>query len=161
MSRHNRLTIYAASALLCAACCLPFARWTVDDAYITYRYARRLAEGRGMTFNDGEKVQGFSSPLHMLIIAGGAAAGFDPVVWGKIVGGAAAAAAVIGIIWAVEASASSLWLGLWAGACLATNTTFAMYSVLGLEDSLYVALLLWGVASLVADLRVVPDAPVR
>lgn len=33
-----------------------------DDGYITYRYARNLAEGRGLVFNEGERVLGTSAP---------------------------------------------------------------------------------------------------
>ena len=41
-----------------------------DDAYITFRYATRLANGLGLTFNPGEHVEGFSNPLWTLLIAG-------------------------------------------------------------------------------------------
>jgi hypothetical protein len=40
-----------------------------DDAYISFRYAERLLEGKGLTFNDGEKVEGFSNPLWIFILA--------------------------------------------------------------------------------------------
>jgi arabinofuranosyltransferase len=42
-----------------------------DDAYIGFRYATRLAAGEGLTFNPGERVEGFSDPLWMLLLAGG------------------------------------------------------------------------------------------
>ena len=35
----------------------------IDDAYITFRYSRNLAEGRGLVYNPGERVQGSSTPL--------------------------------------------------------------------------------------------------
>jgi len=41
-----------------------------DDAYITYRYAAHLAQGRGLVFNDGEHVNSASSLLYSLILAG-------------------------------------------------------------------------------------------
>jgi arabinofuranosyltransferase len=41
-----------------------------DDAYISFRYARNLAEGRGLVFNAGERVEGFSNPLWTLFLAG-------------------------------------------------------------------------------------------
>ncbi len=41
-----------------------------EDAYITFRFARNLAEGQGITFNPGEPgVEGFSTMLWMLILA--------------------------------------------------------------------------------------------
>ena len=40
-----------------------------DDAYITYRYAANLALGEGLVFNRGERVEGFSSLFHVLLLA--------------------------------------------------------------------------------------------
>jgi len=42
---------------------------TTDDPFITFRYAANLVAGRGPVFNPGEHVEGFSSPLHLLICA--------------------------------------------------------------------------------------------
>ena len=43
--------------------------WGTDDAYISYRYARSLASGDGLTFNPGERVEGYSNLLYVLLIA--------------------------------------------------------------------------------------------
>jgi hypothetical protein len=40
-----------------------------DDAYITLRYARNLAEGSGLTWNPGERVEGYTSFLASALIA--------------------------------------------------------------------------------------------
>ncbi|MCZ6601173.1 MAG: glycosyltransferase family 39 protein, partial [Acidobacteria bacterium] len=40
-----------------------------DDAYISYRYARNLAEGFGPVYNAGSRVEGYSIPLHVLLLA--------------------------------------------------------------------------------------------
>jgi hypothetical protein len=40
-----------------------------DDAYISYRYARNLAAGDGLTFNTGERVEGYSNLLFVLLLA--------------------------------------------------------------------------------------------
>ena len=40
-----------------------------DDALITARYARNLVEGHGPVDNPGQRVEGFSSPLHLLVVA--------------------------------------------------------------------------------------------
>lgn len=40
-----------------------------DDAYISYRYARNLASGMGLTFNPGERVEGYSNLLYVLLLA--------------------------------------------------------------------------------------------
>ena len=42
-----------------------------DDAFITFRYSRFLAEGLGPIYNSGERVEGYTNFLLMLIVAGG------------------------------------------------------------------------------------------
>lgn len=49
-----------------------------DDAYITYRYANNIAEGKGFVYNEGEKAQGTTTPLYTLVLALGAKIGFAP-----------------------------------------------------------------------------------
>ncbi len=41
----------------------------LDDAFITFRYAQHLAEGLGPVFNPGERVEGYTSFLWMLLAA--------------------------------------------------------------------------------------------
>lgn len=43
--------------------------WGSDDAYISYRYARNFVEGRGLVFNPGEQVEGYSNFLYVLLIS--------------------------------------------------------------------------------------------
>jgi arabinofuranosyltransferase len=57
--------------------------WGNDDAYISYRYARNLARGHGLVFNPGERVEGYSDFLYVLLLTpafffidGGAIYGF-------------------------------------------------------------------------------------
>jgi arabinofuranosyltransferase len=40
-----------------------------DDAYISFRYVERWVEGLGLTFNPGERVEGFSNPLWVGLLA--------------------------------------------------------------------------------------------
>lgn len=40
----------------------------VDDAYITYRYARNIAAGDGFVYNLGERVLGTTTPLYTLLL---------------------------------------------------------------------------------------------
>ena len=41
-----------------------------DDAYITYRYAVNLAQGHGLVFNQGERMDSASSLSYVLLLAG-------------------------------------------------------------------------------------------
>jgi len=45
----------------------------LDGAYITFRYALNLSQGAGYVYNPGERVQGTTTPVFTLILAGMAA----------------------------------------------------------------------------------------
>jgi hypothetical protein len=42
---------------------------TIDDAYITFRYARNLAEGLGFVYNPGQAVLGTTTPLYTVLMS--------------------------------------------------------------------------------------------
>ncbi len=43
--------------------------WGSDDAYISYRYTQNLVEDHGLVYNPGEKVEGYSNFLYILMLA--------------------------------------------------------------------------------------------
>jgi hypothetical protein len=43
--------------------------WGSDDAYITFRYAKNAADGLGAVYNPGERVEGYSNPLYVTVLA--------------------------------------------------------------------------------------------
>ena len=45
--------------------------WIVDDAYITFRTVEHFVAGRGLIWNVGERVQAYTHPLWMFVVAGG------------------------------------------------------------------------------------------
>ena len=50
-----------------------------DDAFISFQYARNLASGHGLVFNQGERVWGFTSPLQTVLLGALSALGLDTV----------------------------------------------------------------------------------
>ncbi|MFC1584436.1 hypothetical protein ACFL5V_02695 [Fibrobacterota bacterium] len=46
-----------------------FFPFIVDDVFIHFRYAENLAAGLGAVFNPGERVEGYSSPLWVLLLS--------------------------------------------------------------------------------------------
>jgi len=63
--------------------------WThnpYDDAYISFRYARNLARGKGLVFNEGEAVEGYSNFLWVLILSLFFKLGCDLPLVSKILG---------------------------------------------------------------------------
>ena len=43
--------------------------WLTDDAFISFRYARKLLQGHGLVFNPGERVEGYTNFLWVLELA--------------------------------------------------------------------------------------------
>src|SRR5436189_992982 len=57
-----------------------YAGWMDDDAFISFRYAQNLAEGNGLVFNPGERVEGYTNFLWVLLLAAGDVLGAAPDV---------------------------------------------------------------------------------
>jgi hypothetical protein len=60
---------------------------TIDDAYITFRYARNLLDGHGLVYNVGEAVLGTTTPAYAVLLSvvasplGGVEAPFPEIAW--------------------------------------------------------------------------------
>src|SRR5689334_10099421 len=63
---------------------------TIDDAYITFRYARNLVRGLGLVYNPGERIEGYTNFLWTILVAAGLKLHVAPEVTTKLLGGAAA-----------------------------------------------------------------------
>src|SRR5438552_142444 len=55
--------------------------YTLDDAFISLRYARNLAKGHGIVFNAGERVEGYTNFLWVVILAAPFLLRVDPVAF--------------------------------------------------------------------------------
>jgi arabinofuranosyltransferase len=137
---------------LAARTYLPFIS---DDALISLRYAERLLAGRGLTFTDGEAVEGYSNLLWVLAVAGGGLVHANLIDVARALGVALAVLACPAAAWVAPAS----WRGLVplaaAVGTLALSHGLALWAIGGLEQPLQIALLAWGLA-LAASLD---DAP--
>ena len=61
--------------------------WTLDDAFITFRYAENFAAGNGPVYNLGERVEGYTTFSWMALLAGARVLGFDVLLASKVLGG--------------------------------------------------------------------------
>jgi hypothetical protein len=69
LRRWNSSWLYLLLALVAlGARLLPSPR-TIDDAFITFRYARNLLAGSGLVYNAGEHVLGTTTPLYACLLA--------------------------------------------------------------------------------------------
>lgn len=83
--------------------------YTLDDAFITLRYARNLADGVGPTYNaDGPRAEGSTGFLWLVLMAVPHLLGVDAVVAAKLVGLAALAGSAAAAAWIAHQLADSL-----------------------------------------------------
>ncbi len=110
--------------------------YTVDDAYVIARYARRLASGAGWGLEDGAITDGVTGPLAIVPFVIAEWLGFDSIVFAKLVGlgcGAWAAALVCRAAMRHALGGPSGWLvALVAG----SGATLGIWSVAGLETGM-------------------------
>ena len=71
----------------------------MDAAFVPFRYARNFADGHGLVFNRGERVEGFLDPLWTMLWALATTVGVDPVSATAVVGPALVAALVRATAW--------------------------------------------------------------
>jgi hypothetical protein len=60
--------------------------WTLDDAFISFRYAENFAEGKGLVYNPGEYVEGYTTFLWVILLGLGHYAGLNTVLLSKVLG---------------------------------------------------------------------------
>jgi hypothetical protein len=107
--------------------------WVLDDAFISFRYARNLVEGHGLNFNPGgELVEGYTNFLWTMLMAGVLALGLEPVLYAQVLTSGLALATLI----VVYKLAEAWWpgypsLALLAPLLLALNPSFLLYTVRG------------------------------
>ena len=119
--------------------------YTSDDAYISYRYSRNLADGLGLVWNPGEHVEGYSNFLWVAILAGIHRLGPDIVLSGRwlgfslaVVAGAATYALARDLL---EGEAGRI-AGLVAALLLAASGAWSLWAMGGLEAPLFAVLTL-------------------
>jgi len=115
----------------------------IDDAYISYRYARNLADGLGLVYNAGEYVEGFTNPLWTLLVASGVALGGDAEVLGHVLGAAAGVAVLVGTAayaW-VLLEEPKRWIAGLAPWVVLAHPALVRWSESGMESSLFAACL--------------------
>jgi arabinofuranosyltransferase len=118
-----------------------------DDAYISFRYARNLAEHGQLVFNLGERVEGFTNFLWTVLLAAGIKLGVSPVHASRFLGvgfGVATLAVAVRLSLRLDDERPSPWHAV-APLGLAAMGAFACWCTGGLETQLFafLALLAW------------------
>jgi arabinofuranosyltransferase len=123
---------------------LAYRHYLCDDAFISFRYARNLLAGLGLTFNPGERVEGFSNPLWTALLAL-AGLGTDLPLAAKVMGFASACGLVaFAALICAELGGRSFAAVMALGVMLAANAAVAYHSAAGMETIFFGFLLTAG-----------------
>lgn len=133
---------WIALALLGAGNAVRLLPFQVDDAFITYRFARNVLGGHGFVFNPGgPAVEGFTSPGWLAAqVAAAAVAGVDALPLAAAALGLASLVAATALAW--SAGGPDLRSRAVAGGLIALLPGVAFYGVAGLEPVAFLAVVL-------------------
>lgn len=111
---------------------------TVDDAFISPRYAQNLVDGKGLVFNANEKVEGFSHPLWTLLLVLPAYLSCNVILFAKIIG-VISWIAILAVSQHILRRHFTAPAGIVAllGTFIATSIALIYYSIAGLETIFY------------------------
>lgn len=118
-----------------------------DDTYITLRYAKNMAEGHGPVFNLGDPVEGYTSTLWTVLLAGTYKLGLDLVSTSRVLGGLfglLAMALAMRLVRVLGPEDMPPLLPCIVPFLMACNGSFACWAGSGMETMLYVFLIVLG-----------------
>lgn len=140
---------FAYLLLLSCLCIFLWEAWQpipqADDAYISYRYAINLVEGKGLVYNVGERVEGFTNLLWTLLIAVGIKLAWSAEDVGHFLG----LTSGCGLLIATYLYALSIlgqnrkWLAGIAPFVVLASNPFASWTMSALETPLFSALVVF------------------
>jgi hypothetical protein len=118
---------------------------TIDDAYITFRYARNILAGNGFVYNPGEHVLGTTTPIYTILLViigalfGRNAAPFPETAWimNAILDGMGCV-----LLYKVGLKLGNKWSAIGAALAWSVAPFSVTFAIGGLETSLYVLLIL-------------------
>ncbi|GAB4359845.1 MAG: hypothetical protein Kow006_29260 [Gammaproteobacteria bacterium] len=128
-----------------------------DDAYISFRYLDNWLDGEGLVFNPGERVEGYTNFLWIVLLAPLRLLGVPVEIAATVM----SQAALVLLLWAVYDSARLLGdsaIAGWAALVLAAGSMpLARWSVSGLETVAFAAFIALANRQLIRAAR--PDGP--
>lgn len=119
-----------------------------DDSFITYRYVKNFTDGAGLVFNIGEKVEGYTCFLWVMLLAGMKTLGFNFISASQVLG---IISSMLTLLFTYYISSKifpkdkgtlyNLVFSISAVVFLALNGSFAYWAVSGMETGLFTLLI--------------------
>jgi hypothetical protein len=132
---------FLAAIIFCFGCCYYYPFFS-DDSLISLRYAQRFIEGKGLTWNDGHPVEGYSNLLWVLGVSALGKLGIDLILAARILGILCSLGTLGAILYYCKNQQNGkkeyVFLAL---LLLVTTPCFTVWAIGGLEQPLYAFLL--------------------
>lgn len=125
--------------------------WVCDDVFISFRYVDQLLRGNGLVFNAGERIEGFTHFLWVMMLAVCARLGFDLVEVGRYLPILAYATVLIVLArraWKRRSLGFGVPLAAW---CVALHRDMQVFASSGLETAPFTLLVLLGLLAVTSD----------
>jgi hypothetical protein len=137
--RRDMLLMALVMLLAFGAHALPAPR-TIDDAFITFRYSRNIAEGAGFVYNPGVHTLGTTTPLYTLLMTGiSIITGGDDFPWYALtVNALAAAGTAVLLLLLTRRLTGSVWMGTVIGGLWGISPASVTFAVGGMETSVVI-----------------------
>lgn len=125
-----------------------FMPYMSDDSLIVARYAERLIEGHGLTWTDGERVEGYSNLLWTVLVAAIGSLGIDVLDAARLLGVICMASAVVAISRAHSPrSFAEVVPPTVVALMFASAGPVGVWAIGGLEQPMVAALLAWALVA--------------
>lgn len=147
----RRGLVVLAAALLFLLHCGLYLRCTVDDSFISYRFARNWADGSGPVYQAGDRVEGYTCFGWVALLAGAHRLGFDVELASKVLGIAAGVLCIIGVAAISHRLLNGRPAYLAAPFVLALSPFYAAWACSGMEATLFSAMIVWAAYALALD----------
>ena len=132
-----------------------------DDCFISFRYARHLADGEGLVWNPGERVEGYTNFLWVLFMAGSLRAGIPPEISSVALGVASGAGLLAALLlFSARRWGRDEWLIWLPPLALASSRSFAAWCSGGLETMFFTFTLFLAFATYLRERREGAPIPV-
>jgi len=125
----------------------------MDDAFISFRYAKNLLHGLGLVFNRGEHVEGYTNFLWTMISYLGLRLGFEAIDFAQVVSMGAQAITLWAVFRLGICSGLSRYRSLIAPLFLAFSPGFVSYPAMGMETTFFTMLVTLAALGLASGLQ--------
>jgi hypothetical protein len=145
--RIGHLLGWAVALVLFASQLWLFRTFFIDDAFITFRYVRQFVAGNGLVYNIGERVEGYSNFLWVMLLALPHAFGAELITTARVL----SAALSVGSLLLTYSLARSAPYPVLAPIMLAAAAPFGAWAMGGLETSLFAFLVIASVTAFIYE----------